>query len=126
MARMTATPAQIRPSPLIALRLAGIESGEEGGWAGGAAGKIYVTKNGGRLWIEQRSGIEQDISDIVFLNSTDGFAVGDQGKLLSTASAGASWKIENISSKNKLERIVFTGNTGFVVGFGGTILKYQL
>jgi photosystem II stability/assembly factor-like uncharacterized protein len=99
---------------------------EKNGWAGGAAGKIYVTKNGGRLWIEQRSGIEQDISDIVFLNSTDGFAVGDQGKLLSTASAGASWKIENISSKNKLERIVFTGNTGFVVGFGGTILKYQL
>jgi photosystem II stability/assembly factor-like uncharacterized protein len=95
------------------------------GWAVGAGGKIYNTINGGKFWHEQNSTIKQDLFDIFFLNAAEGWAVGDNGILVNTTSGGNVWKAFEMNSKHKLERVVFVGQKGFAIGFGGTIIKYE-
>lgn len=95
------------------------------GWTVGAAGKIFTTNNGGKLWREQNSPISNDLFDVFFLNSAEGWAIGDSGVMLHTTTAGNMWTPIQTSVKHKLERIFFIGKTGFAIGFGGTILKYE-
>jgi photosystem II stability/assembly factor-like uncharacterized protein len=95
------------------------------GWAVGAQGKVYATINGGKFWREQNSTVTKNLSDIFFINTAEGFAVGDDGTILHTTTAGNIWKEEETGVTHKLERIFFTGQKGFAVGFGGTILTYD-
>lgn len=95
------------------------------GWTVGAAGKIFTTNNGGKLWREQNSTISNDLFDIFFINTAEGWAIGDNGAMLHTTTAGNVWTPIQPPVKHKLERIFFIGKTGFAIGFGGTILKYE-
>lgn len=96
------------------------------GWTVGDQGKIYFTNNGGKLWREQSSNVTENLSDVFFVNTEKGFAVGDGGMILHTATAGNVWNVEKTDSKHKLEKVFFVGKKGFAVGFGGTILAYDL
>ncbi len=96
------------------------------GWAVGEAGKIFFTSTGGKLWREQASNVVENLSDIFFVNAEEGFAVGDGGNILHTTTAGKIWNVEKADSKHRLERVFFVENKGFAVGFGGTILTYDL
>jgi photosystem II stability/assembly factor-like uncharacterized protein len=93
------------------------------GWAVGASGKVFQTFSGGKTWREQNSGVQADLFDVFFKNSAEGWAVGDQGVILHTTTAGNVWRAEQAPVKHKLHKIVFAGNRGFAVGFGGTILS---
>ena len=95
------------------------------GWTVGAKGKIYQTINGGKFWRLQDSKTTQDLSDIYFLNTAEGWAIGDDGTILHTTTAGNIWTQAETKSKHKFEKIVFNGNKGWIVGFGGTILSYE-
>lgn len=95
------------------------------GWAVGAEGKIFTTVNGGKLWREQNSNIQKDLFDVFFLNTANGWAIGDDGIILQTNTAGNVWNPIQTTARHKLERIFFVGKTGWAVGFGGTILKYD-
>lgn len=100
------------------------------GWTVGSNGRIFTTATGGKLWREQASNINKDLLDVFFVSASEGWAVGDQGAILHTMNAGNTWEtidsgIAGISNKHKLEKILFVGKRGFIVGFGGTILVYD-
>ncbi len=95
------------------------------GWLVGNEGKIYTTFNGGKTWYQQNSGTNKNLNDVFFKNSMEGFVVGDDGLILQTNDGGNSWFEVKGMIPHKLERIIFQGDVGFAVGFGGTILRYQ-
>jgi photosystem II stability/assembly factor-like uncharacterized protein len=95
------------------------------GWAVGAEGRVFATRDGGRTWAAQTSNVASDLSDVKFLDEFEGWAVGAQGTLIHTTDGGAHWMIERTGTTHALERICFVGRTrGWLVGFGGTILSY--
>jgi photosystem II stability/assembly factor-like uncharacterized protein len=95
------------------------------GWAVGAEGKVFATSSGGKFWREQNSNVKADLTDVFFLNNAEGWAVGESGVILHTLSGGGLWRPVETPVKHRLEQIVFVGKTGWAVGFGGTILKYD-
>ena len=95
------------------------------GWTVGGRGKILFTNNAGKLWHEQNSNVPTNLSDIFFINTAEGWVVGDDGVILHTTTAGNLWNADATSDRHKLEKIFFTGQKGFAVGFGGTILIYD-
>jgi photosystem II stability/assembly factor-like uncharacterized protein len=96
------------------------------GWSVGREGKIYFTNNGGRLWRAQTSNVVENLSDVFFVNPHEGFVVGDDGMILHTMTAGKVWKIKKSIVGHRLEKVFFVEKKGFAVGFGGTILTYDL
>ena len=95
------------------------------GWAVGAQGKIYATMNAGRLWREQNSSVDKDLTDIYFANTAEGWSIGERGTLLHSTTGGNVWNAIESNVRHKLEKITFAGKKGFVVGFGGTLLIYD-
>ncbi|MDQ3636004.1 MAG: archaeosortase/exosortase family protein [Acidobacteriota bacterium] len=95
------------------------------GWAVGSKGKIYQTISGGRFWRLQDSKTTKTLNDIYFSNTAEGWAIGDDGTILHTTTAGNVWSEAGSGSTHKFEKIVFNGNKGWIVGFGGTILSYE-
>ncbi|MCB1024828.1 MAG: hypothetical protein KDB79_10585 [Acidobacteria bacterium] len=98
---------------------------EKVGWAVGSGGIIAQTVNSGRLWRQQKSGTTEKLNDIYFLNSAEGWAIGDRGVMLHTTTAGNIWRNVDPGSDHRLESIFFSGDHGWVVGFGGVVLEYQ-
>jgi photosystem II stability/assembly factor-like uncharacterized protein len=95
------------------------------GWIAGSEGKIFTTANGGKLWREQKSNVTNNLTDIWFLNNSEGFAIGEEGTVLQTQSGGNVWRPIKINTPHKLERLTFIGKTGWAVGFGGTVFRYD-
>lgn len=98
---------------------------EKLGWTVGAEGKAFQTINGGRYWRELNTRVTKDLNDVFFLNTAEGWAVGNDGLILHTQTAGNIWQTVETNIKHRLEKILFAGNKGFAVGFGGTILIYE-
>ncbi len=96
------------------------------GWAVGNKGKIYQSLNGGKFWHEQNSTVKVNLNDVFFNDSSNGWAVGEEGKVLHTKTAGNIWVLEDIKSTYKLEKVYFTKNKGWIVGFGGLIMSYEV
>ena len=96
------------------------------GWSVGANGKIFQTLSSGKTWREQTSGTIVNLNDIFFKDTTEGWAVGDEGTILHTKTAGNIWNYINSGTKHKLEKITFVGDKGWAIGFGGTILFYDV
>ena len=95
------------------------------GWAVGAEGRVFATRDGGRTWAAQASNVAADLLDVKFLDEYEGWAVGTQGTLLHTTDGGAHWLTVASGTTHALERLYFVGRTrGWAVGFGGTILSY--
>ena len=96
------------------------------GWAVGAEGKVFATRDGGRTWSAQVSNTTADLLDVRFISEYEGWAVGAQGTLIRTMDGGAHWTMEASGTTHPLERIFFVGRTrGWIVGFGGTIISYS-
>ncbi len=96
------------------------------GWTAGSEGKIFQTVSGGKNWREQRSDVSVNLNDIFFTDTRRGWAIGDEGAILQTATGGNVWKENNSKTNHRLEKISSNGKTLFAVGFGGTILRYDL
>lgn len=98
---------------------------EKHGWAVGAQGRVFATRDGGRTWAAQKSNVTADLSDVKFLDKYEGWAVGAEGTLIHTTDGGARWTVEASGTTHALERLFFVGRTrGWAVGFGGTIISY--
>jgi photosystem II stability/assembly factor-like uncharacterized protein len=95
------------------------------GWTAGSEGKIFQSVSGGKNWGEQKSGTTANLNDIFFTDTREGWAIGDEGTILHTTTAGNVWKKIDLKIRHRLEKISFSGNKGFAVGFGGTILRYD-
>jgi photosystem II stability/assembly factor-like uncharacterized protein len=94
-------------------------------WIVGSEGKIFTTANGGKSWREQNSNVTSTLTDIYFSNPSEGFAIGEEGIILQTQSGGKVWRPTKLNKPYKLERLTFIGKTGWAVGFGGTVFRYD-
>ncbi len=95
------------------------------GWTAGSGGLIYQTINGGKYWRRQKSGTNANLTDVHFTDNAHGWAIGEQGTILRTLTGGNLWREMNSNSRNNLEDMQFVGEIGWIVGFGGTLLKYD-
>jgi photosystem II stability/assembly factor-like uncharacterized protein len=68
------------------------------GYAIGWGGTILSTKDGGRIWVQNRSGVEYWLPGISFINADTGWVVGSdlqtrrRGVVLHTKDGGQSWQ----------------------------------
>ena len=99
---------------------------EKTGWAVGNDGKVLQTINGGKFWREQNSTVNANLTDVFFKDTAEGWAIGDAGTILHTKTAGNVWISENLKINHKLEKIFFAGGKGWIVGFGGLIMNYNV
>jgi photosystem II stability/assembly factor-like uncharacterized protein len=98
--------------------------GHRGAWAAGTRGRIFHSNGGARQWRQQESTVTANLNDIYFLNATNGWAVGDNGIIVRTRDGGKTWFDVPSRVSHKLEKVIFVGERGWAVGFGGTLLTY--
>ncbi len=90
-------------------------------WAAGIYGQMYRSIDGGENWtIETMPAIDY-VHAVFMFSTTSGFAVGNNGKLFIY---DGTWKLTPSGTTEHLKDIFFIdANTGWIVGFNGTILK---
>lgn len=81
-------------------------------------------------WNYSRTGINANLSDVVFTSTQDGvvgWAVGDNGVLLKTTDSGRSWTSRRRSTSADLFGLAFSasGVHGYACGQNGTLLETQ-
>lgn len=96
------------------------------GWTVGNEGRIFQTVSGGKNWREQKSGINSNLNDVFFRDTREGWAIGDEGTILHSTTAGNIWTKDEPKIRHKFEKLFSSGKDVFAVGFGGTILRYNL
>jgi photosystem II stability/assembly factor-like uncharacterized protein len=62
------------------------------GWSCGRWGTILHTQDGGKTWLEQKSGSQNTLSGIYFVDPENGWAVGNSGTILHTKDGGKTWE----------------------------------
>jgi len=100
-------------------------TGPKNAVAVGTKGRIFRTTGGGRLWRQQESGTRLNLTDVYFTNQTNGWAIGEDGIVIRTRDGGTTWTDVESHVSHRLEKITFTGERGWAVGFGGTIITYD-
>lgn len=96
------------------------------GWTVGSEGRIFQTVSGGKNWREQKSNIKTNLNDVFFRDTREGWAIGDEGTILHSTTAGNIWMRNELKTRHKFEKLFSSGRAVFAVGFGGTILRYDL
>ena len=81
----------------------------------------YAPAHAAGTWIAQNSGIGQDLYDIDFLDSLNGWTVGRYKYILHTTDGGQNWSVQNkITDPDLLMALdMVTPDTGFAGGFYG-------
>ncbi|KXK53829.1 MAG: hypothetical protein K1X90_07565 [Candidatus Kapabacteria bacterium] len=87
---------------------------------------ILRTTNGGVNWEQVHHNKWGQLTDVLFVNQTEGYAVGTDGLIFRTVNAGATWTAEEAGSTNDLSAISSAGSTLWVVGENGTVLRRAL
>jgi photosystem II stability/assembly factor-like uncharacterized protein len=62
------------------------------GIAVGAAGTVLRTSNGGKSWKAVDSGVEADLSDVLYIDALHVLAAGSDGVMIASSDGGTSWK----------------------------------
>jgi photosystem II stability/assembly factor-like uncharacterized protein len=99
------------------------------GYIVGFAGEILKTTDGGASWSVLQSASNRSpkrFNSVFFTDVLRGGICGDNGVLWRTSDGGASWQVvDNLPNVNFYD--VFVSNTeGWLVGKGGTIVKFTL
>ena len=72
-------------------------------------------------WDQAPISTDNDLNDVLALNSTSAFAIGENGKIYHTINSGANWSEQNSGVIQDLNAIEFNGQA-IVVGDSGTVL----
>jgi photosystem II stability/assembly factor-like uncharacterized protein len=63
------------------------------------------------------------LSDLVFADALNGWAVGDEGVVMVTRDGGKSWRQQKQVTRNRLLRVqAADAKTAWISGMGGTLL----
>ena len=86
---------------------------------------IFRTTDGGTTWIKPDSvGQFLGLSDVQFINSKFGTAVGSQGVILRTTDGGKNWFNQTSGYTEPLRKVSFSDvDNGYICGNGNSILK---
>jgi len=71
----------------------------QNGWTVGTGGRVFATRDGGRSWAPQHSGIERRLAAVCFVDRDCGWAVGDDGTILGTTSGGVRWTAQESDAR---------------------------
>lgn len=96
------------------------------GFGFGSNGTIIKTTDGGSNWTAQSSGVDVNLWNAYFIDTSTGFAVGEEGVVLKTTNGGTTWTtaLDAADSETTLYSIHFGSITnGVVVGAFGFIGK---
>jgi photosystem II stability/assembly factor-like uncharacterized protein len=76
-------------------------------------------------WFPQGLGpTNQDLSDVCFIDTYTGTAVGTAGTIIRTTDGGTTWEIQSSGTANSLSGVSFTdANNGTAIGQSGTIVR---
>ena len=74
------------------------------GWTVGSGGAIARTTDGGKTWLPQHSGVNDNLRDVEFIDEKHGFILG-AGILLQTEDGGETWKPILRTTQQNLPRI---------------------
>ncbi|MFT6715669.1 MAG: photosystem II stability/assembly factor-like uncharacterized protein [Saprospiraceae bacterium] len=73
-------------------------------------------------WVEQNSGISENINSLYFFSSSTGFAAGNNGKLIQTTDGGTTWSVNSIVSTSNFQKIFFRNSTdGYLLSQDGKL-----
>ena len=72
-------------------------------------------------WDQAPISTDNDLNDVLALNSTSAFAIGENGKIYHTVNSGVNWSEQDSGVIQDLNAIEFNGQT-IVVGDSGTVL----
>jgi photosystem II stability/assembly factor-like uncharacterized protein len=96
-------------------------------WAAGNYGKILITKDKGKTWVNQVTPIDTHIQDIDSWDDKRAVAVGNKGKVVVTSDGGETWReVEAPLSEvsNKLMRVhTYEGGEALSVGEAGMVIQ---
>ncbi len=116
---------------------------EKNGWAAGAAGAIYATRDGGESWELQRINAPFQLFGLAAVSSKKGFVVGDNRTFFETRDGKAWQPLQNTRSETGQERRIATsdgaelslpsnaigflpdGKTGWLVGENTKAIKTE-
>ena len=76
----------------------------QNGWAVGSDGAVAHTTDGGKTWLPQHSGVDEDLRDVEFVDEKHGRILG-AGVLLQTEDGGETWQPILQSTKQNLPRV---------------------
>jgi photosystem II stability/assembly factor-like uncharacterized protein len=106
----------------------------------GADGTILRTEDGGESWqnvspdwmglmpaeLMDRGVLSINLYDVIFLNETSGWVVGDWGTILHTLDGGKTWSLSHIGQFPPLFSVCFKNDkVGWAVGQNGFALKSE-
>lgn len=78
---------------------------------------IKKTIDGGATWVDQPTNIEDILKDIIFVDASTGWAVGENGVVLHTTDGGDTWQLQSSGTEEKLESVYFADkDAGWAVG----------
>nr|NQU94137.1 hypothetical protein [Bacteroidota bacterium] len=90
-------------------------------WVGD--GTLEKTIDGGTSYELLPSGINETFNDVVFIDYSNGIAVGENGTILISSYGGESWQLEDCGFTVTLHAIhMFVAGSAIVVGDNATIL----
>jgi photosystem II stability/assembly factor-like uncharacterized protein len=93
------------------------------GWAVGRNMTVLYTEDGGEVWVEQHTGDEGALNDIVMLDNSHGCIVGNNGIVMVTED-GATWQRVYPPTSNDLNSLSFVDDsTAYCCGENGVMLK---
>lgn len=75
-------------------------------------------------WTEQTSNTSEHLKDVDFVNSTNGWAVGENGTLINTSDGGVTWESQTSGTTASLRAVDFVDElNGWASGESGTFLR---
>jgi photosystem II stability/assembly factor-like uncharacterized protein len=89
------------------------------GWiasSNGINGALLHTTNGGMDWTIQYNNLPHNLTSIVFIDTNQGFAVGDYGLYLRTTNGGDTWSVSSINYSPRSVSINFSDNLNGWIG----------
>ena len=86
---------------------------------------LIITSGLYAQWEYQESGVRVRLTDVCFVDSLNGWSIGDSSTIISTIDGGKSWiKQLNPDTNRSLNKIQFIDqNVGYIIGNDGLILK---
>ena len=78
---------------------------------------LLVTQICFAQWYQQNSGTTKNLNEVQFINTNNGWAVGDSGTIIKTTNAGATWVQQTSGTTIPLNDILFINESnGWIVG----------
>ena len=96
------------------------------GVAVGVSGTLLVTYDGGKTWMKKDAGYGESFFSVIMTGANEGWVVGERGIILHSLDAGRTWLSERHSSQKWFYSVWFNGETGWITGKNGIVLRRMM